>query len=71
MQSMHIPMFPAFCGCAAGDSPSEARRRHQQRKLQMLRCWRDGLERQLAALDASISTLQQQIQRDGESQPQG
>lgn len=71
MDSVHIPMFPPFCGCAGAVSPSEARLRHQQRKLQMLRFWRDGVERQLAALDASISTLQQQIQRDGESQPQG
>jgi hypothetical protein len=29
----------------------------------MLTFWRDGAERQLAALNAAISTLEQQIQR--------
>ncbi|MFM7240464.1 MAG: hypothetical protein ACKOZN_12875 [Cyanobium sp.] len=38
-------------------------RRHQERRLRMLRFWRDAAERQLAALDASISTLEQQMQR--------
>jgi hypothetical protein len=60
-------MFPSFCGCGG----AEARRVHQQRKLHMLRFWRDGLERQLAAIDAAISTLQHQMQRDDEAQPQG
>jgi len=39
-------------------------RRHQQRKMRMLTFWRDAVERQLAAINASISTLQQQIERD-------
>jgi hypothetical protein len=30
----------------------------------MLTFWRDGAERQLAALNAAISTLEQQIQRN-------
>ena len=30
----------------------------------MLRFWRDGLERQLAAVTAAMSTLESQIQRD-------
>jgi hypothetical protein len=30
----------------------------------MLRFWRDGVERQLAAVTAAISTLEQQMQRD-------
>ena len=35
----------------------------------MLRYWRDGIERQLAAVTAAITTLEQQIQRDrGDSQ---
>jgi hypothetical protein len=38
-------------------------RRYQERRLRMLRFWRDGVERQLAALDASIITLEQQMQR--------
>jgi hypothetical protein len=30
----------------------------------MLSFWRDGLERQLAAITAAISTLEQQMRRD-------
>jgi hypothetical protein len=33
----------------------------------MLQFWRDGVERQLAAVNAAISTLEQQIVRDGGS----
>jgi len=43
------------------------RRRHQERKLQTLSFWRDGLERQLAAINAAISTLERQMGRSGES----
>ena len=55
-------MFPPFsCSpCADGD----LQRHHQERKLRMMRFWRDGLERQIAALTAAISTLEQQIERD-------
>jgi hypothetical protein len=61
-------MFPPF-GCCPGINcdPSDARSsrlRHQERKLRMLSFWRDGLERQLAAINAAISTLEQQMQRD-------
>lgn len=35
----------------------------------MLRFWRDGAERQLAALDAAISTLERQMQRDQAQRP--
>jgi hypothetical protein len=35
--------------------------------LRMLRFWRDGVERQLAAVSAAISTLEQQMQRDAGS----
>jgi hypothetical protein len=57
-------MLPPFlpCGCA-GDG-SFSRRQHQERKLRMLRFWRDGLERQLAATDAAIITLERQMERD-------
>lgn len=58
-------MFPPLFGCGGGACGPDSLRRHQQRKLTMLCFWRDGLERQLAAIDASISTLQQQIERDG------
>ena len=33
----------------------------------MLTFWRDGLERQLAAVNASLDTLKQQMERDAQS----
>ena len=39
------------------------KRQHQQRKHAMLSMWRDGVERQLAALNAAIDTLEQQMNR--------
>ncbi len=33
----------------------------------MLTFWRDGLERQLSAINAAISTLEQQIERDSQA----
>jgi hypothetical protein len=33
----------------------------------MLRAWRDGLERQMAAAEAAITTLERQMARDAES----
>ena len=57
-------MIPLFGCCPGPDAdPHQAIRRHQERRLRMLRFWRDAAERQLAALDASISTLEQQMQR--------
>jgi hypothetical protein len=57
-------MMPPL-GCCGGEGDGRAfRRRHQQRKLQMLSFWRDGLERQLAALNAAITTLEAQMARD-------
>lgn len=64
-------MIPLF-GCCPGPEGDrqQALRRFQERRLHMLRFWRDGVERQLAALDASISTLEQQMQRQPQdSQP--
>ena len=62
MQLTTLRMFPPFgCSpCADGDW----QRHHQERKLRMMRFWRDGLERQIAAVTAAISTLEQQIERD-------
>lgn len=57
-------MIPLFGCCPGPDSdPQQTLQRHQQRRLRMLRFWRDGVERQLAALNAAISTLEQQMQR--------
>ncbi|MGC6483532.1 MAG: hypothetical protein ACON4T_08220 [Synechococcus sp.] len=55
-------MFPPFL--CSNASSADWRRHHHNRKLEMLRFWRDGLERQLAAINASISTLEEQIARD-------
>ncbi len=61
-----------FLGCCIDASAGGSRRSYQERKLRMLTSWRDAVERQLAALNASITTLEQQIQRDdGLSRPQG
>jgi len=54
-------MLPPFCPQSCN---ADWRRQHQSRKLEMLRFWRDGLERQLAAINASMATLQGQIERD-------
>lgn len=62
-------MLPPF-GCCADSGAGGGLRRYQERKLRMLRFWRDGLERQLAAVGAAINTLEQQMQRDsGEQAP--
>ena len=57
-------MLPPFVCCGSVDTCSNGMRRHQERKMRMLTFWRDGVERQLAAINASISTLQQQMDRD-------
>ena len=57
-------MMPSLGCCGVVGDGRELRRRHQLRKLEMLRFWRDGVERQLAALSAAISTLEAQIARD-------
>ncbi len=58
-------MLPPLGCCGIGDDGGHGGwRRHQERKLRMLRFWRDGVERQLAAVNAAISTLEQQMQRD-------
>jgi hypothetical protein len=62
-------MMPPMGCCRGGEDGRAFRRRHQHRKLEMLTFWRDGLERQLAALNAAISTLEGQIQRDSHPDP--
>jgi hypothetical protein len=60
-------MFPLPGCCDGSGSGAAGLRRHQERKMVMLRFWRDGLERQLAALNAAINTLEQQMRRDEQS----
>ena len=57
-------MIPPFGYCSGSESGTRALRRYQERKLRMMSFWRDGIERQLAALNAAISTLEQQMHRD-------
>ena len=59
-------MFPPFDCMSCADA--EWQQKQKSRKLRMLRFWRDGLERQLAAVSAAISTLEQQIERDQSAQ---
>ena len=62
-------MMPPM-GCCRGPADGTGfRQRHQQRKLEMLTFWRDGVERQLAALNAAISTLEAQMRRDTPAEP--
>lgn len=55
-------MFFPFC-CAP--SP-EARRQQQQFKLEMMKAFRDSLETRLAAINAAINTVEQQLRHDSE-----
>ena len=50
--------------CATTVEPAERKKKFQNRKLRMLLFIRDGIERRLAAINASIDTLNQQIKRD-------
>lgn len=60
-------MFP-FPDCLGVEGTTQDCKAHRQRrKRMMLRSWRDALERQLAAVDAAIATLERQMERDGTS----
>jgi len=60
-------MFP-FSDCLGVEGTTQdCKARRQRRKRMMLRSWRDALERQLAAVDAAIATLELQMERDGTS----
>lgn len=61
---------PLDACCLAGEEPRQRHLRYQERKLRMLTFWRDGLERQLAAVNAAMATLERQMERD-RSVPQG
>jgi hypothetical protein len=63
-------MIPPFGCCTGSESGSASLQRYQERKLRMLSFWRDGIERQLAALNGAITTLEQQMHRD-RPDPQG
>ena len=52
--------------CQSSMDYSERKKRYQQRKLQMLIFIRDAIERRLAAINASITTLNSQIDKDND-----
>lgn len=54
--------FPPFCM----PSSTESRRQYQRYKLEMMKAFRDSLETRLAAINAAISTVEQQIGQEGE-----
>ncbi|KGG12453.1 MULTISPECIES: hypothetical protein [Prochlorococcus] len=54
--------------CSANDTKQKRRLFLHERKLEILIYYRDSLERRIAALNASIETLQMQISRDKEVQ---
>ncbi len=49
--------------CSSDSDFSQRRLTYQKRKLNMLNVIRDGLERRISAIDASIVTLKSQIER--------
>jgi hypothetical protein len=57
-------MFPPIGCCNGTEDGRSLLQRHQERKLRMLTFWRDGIERQLAAINAAISTLELQMERE-------
>lgn len=59
-------MLLPFLDCCASGSGSHGRRGYQERKLRMLIHWRDAAERQVSALNAAITTLEGQIERDAD-----
>ena len=61
--AISFSMLPPFC-CNGSSDHHKRIRQHQERKMAMLTFWRDGLERQLAALNATIGTLHEQMERD-------
>jgi hypothetical protein len=62
-------LLPFLGGCTHSTCPSGSSA-YQARKLRVLNSWRDSLERQLAALNATISTLEQQMARDASQKSQ-
>jgi hypothetical protein len=57
-----LPFFEIMCG---GQNPSSCNQRtYQERKLKFLKAMRDELEARLAGLNATISTIETQLNRD-------
>jgi hypothetical protein len=56
-------MFPFFCNTCDPTS----RQDYQERKLKFLKWMRDDLETRLAGLNATIETIERQMNREGQS----
>ncbi len=54
----------SFKSCNSTMEYSERKKEFQKRRLNLLIFIRDGIERRLAGINASIDTLNQQIERD-------
>ena len=52
--------------CAPNLDRKERRRLFNEKKLEVLSIYKDSLERRIAAISASIDTLEQQISRDAD-----
>ena len=50
--------------CSKTESMSRRRMYFHQRKLEMLKFYKDSLERRIASVKASIEVLENQIERD-------
>ena len=57
-------MLPPFPFCPMPLDSGQTWRQYQSHKLRLLISCRDAAERRLAALNAAINTLEQQIARD-------
>ena len=53
-----------FEKCTEEINRKQRKERFQQRKLELLILFRDSLERRISATNATISTLEQQIERN-------
>ena len=52
--------------CSSNDTATKRRKNYNNKKLEVMKFYRDSLERRIAAINASIDTLDHQINRDEE-----
>ncbi len=52
--------------CVSNEGETKRRQYIHKRKLEMMTFYRDSLERRISAINASIKTLEDQINRDNE-----
>ncbi len=50
--------------CTSNDTADKRKRNYQNRKLELLKLYKDSLERRIASINASIEVLEKQIDRD-------